>query len=116
VIEIKGYPALIAYRNDPVIGRADGLVIVTGESMEPRFRSGSLIAIRKVKHRNIINGGYYYYIIDKNGKGLLRKVKAHDENGLTLSPENQEFPTITRNWDDILAIFSVEAVVTKQST
>jgi transcriptional regulator with XRE-family HTH domain len=118
VIEIKGHPALIAYRNDPVIGEADGLVTVTGESMEPRFKSGSLIAIKKVKYTNIINAGYDYYIIDRNGKGLLRKVKASDEtNGLALASENEtDYPTITRKWDDILAIFSIEAVVTKQSS
>lgn len=119
VITLRNQLALIAWRNDsPVIGEVDGLIPVSGESMEPRFKSGSLIALKKLKFIKIINAGYYYYIIDKNGKGLLRKVKTSGEsNSITLSSENEaDYPTITRNWDDILAIFSIEAVVTKQSS
>jgi phage repressor protein C with HTH and peptisase S24 domain len=118
VIHIKGRPALIAWRNESsVIGEVDGLINVAGESMEPRFKSGSWIAIKKLKYTRIINAGYYYYIIDKNGKGLLRKVSISGaSNSLTLLSENQEeYPSITRSFEDILAIFSVEAVVTKQS-
>jgi len=119
VTTINGKRALIAWRNDsPFIGEADGLIAVTDESMEPRFKNGSWIAIKKLKYIKIITAGYYYYVIDKNGKGLLRKAKISGENNsLTLLSENEtDYPTITRDWEDILAIFSIEAVVTKQST
>jgi phage repressor protein C with HTH and peptisase S24 domain len=118
IITIKGKPALVALRNEsPVMGEVDGLITVTGDSMEPKFKSGSWIAIKKLKFARIINAGYYYYIIDKNEKGLLRKVRpAGESNSITLLSENEaSYPTITRSLDDILAIFSVEAVVTKQS-
>lgn len=117
VINIKGRPALIAWRNESsVIGEVDGLIAVTGESMEPRFKSGSWIAIKKLKYTRIINAGYYYYIIDINEKGLLRKVTTSaTPNSLTLLSENESYPEMTRSFDDILAIFSVEAVVTKRS-
>jgi len=118
VITFRNQPALIAWRNDsPLIGEVDGLIPVNSDSMFPRYKSSSWIAIKKLKFITIVTAGYDYYIIDKNGKGLLRKVKASDENTITLSSENEaDFPTITRKWEDILAIFSIEAVVTKQST
>lgn len=118
IIHVKEQPALIACRNESaIIGEVDGLIPVTGESMEPRFESGSWIAIRRLKFIRIINAGYYYYIIDINLKPLLRKVVlTNTNNTLTLLSENEAaYPAITRNFEDILAIFSVEAVITKQS-
>jgi len=119
IITINNQPTLIAWRNDsPLIGEVDGLIPINGESMFPRYKSGSLIAIKRLKFIRIVAAGYDYYIVDKNGKGFLRKIKASSESdSVTLSSENEaDFPTITRKWEDILAIFSIEAVVTKQST
>jgi len=118
IVTIRNQPALIAWRNhSPLIGEVDGLIPVNGESMAPRYKSGSLIAIKRLKFVKIITAGYDYYVVDQNGKGLLRKVKASDDNGLTLAADNEaDYPPITRKWEDILAIFSIEAVVTKQTT
>lgn len=116
VITINGKPALIAYNNDsPLIGEVDGLISVPDESMEPRYKSGSWIAIKKLKFTRIINAGYYYYIIDKNNEALLRKVRPGGENNsITLLSENEAvYPEITRSMDEILAIFSVKAVLIK---
>jgi phage repressor protein C with HTH and peptisase S24 domain len=116
VITINGKPALIAYGNNlPLIGEVDGLISVPDESMEPRYKSGSWIAIKKLKYTRIINAGFYYYIIDKNNEALLRKVRTSGENNsITLLSENETiYPAITRSMDDILAIFSVKAVVIK---
>lgn len=115
VITIKERPALIAYRNESlVIGEVDGLIAVNGDSMEPRFKSGSWIAIKKLKYIRVINAGYYYYIIDVNSKGLLRKVVLSSEsNSITLLPENANYPTMIKRWDEVLAVFSIEAVVIK---
>lgn len=116
IITINGKPALIAYGNNlPLLGEVDGLISVPDESMEPRYKSGSWIAIKKLKFTRIINAGFYYYIIDKNNEALLRKVRTSGENNsITLLSENEAvYPDITRNMDDILAIFSVKAVVIK---
>jgi len=115
IISINNEPVLIAFRIDaPVIGDVDGVIPVTGDSMEPKFRSGNWIALKKLRYTRIINGGYYYYVVDMNGKGLLRRVlPAAENNSIILTAENEAYPEITRNMDDILAIFSVEAVIVK---
>lgn len=116
VIVINKQPVLVASRIDaPVIGEVDGVIPVTGESMEPRFRSGNWIAIKKLRFTRIINAGFFYYIIDKNHTGLIRRVRPSGENNsIILTAENgKDYPEITRKMDEILAIFSIEAVIFK---
>jgi hypothetical protein len=83
--------------------------------MEPKFKSGNLVALKKLRFTKIINAGYYYYVIDMNHQGLLRRVRpAAENNSIILAAENgKDYPEITRKMDDILAIFSIEAVIMK---
>ena len=116
IITINNKPVLIAWRMDsPFIGEVDGVIPVTGDSMEPKFKSGNLVALKKLRFTRIINAGYYYYIIDKNLKGLLRRLRpAAESNSIILSAENEKnYPETTRQFDDVLAIFSIEAVIMK---
>jgi phage repressor protein C with HTH and peptisase S24 domain len=116
IITINNKPVLIAWRMDsPFMGEVDGVIPVIGDSMEPKFKSGNLVALKKLRFTKIINAGYYYYIIDMNHKGLLRRVRpAAENNSIILAAENeQDYPEITRKMDDILAIFSIEAVIMK---
>jgi len=110
VIKVKGKPVLVGWKIEaPFIGTVDCVISVTDDSMEPEYKNGSHIALKKLRFTRIINAGYCYYVIDKNGKGLLRKVRPSSENNsIILTAENKSFPEITRNWDDVLAIFSVE--------
>jgi transcriptional regulator with XRE-family HTH domain len=114
-IIINDKPALIAWRVDaPVIGNVDGVIPVSGDSMEPKFKSGNWIALKKLRYTKIINAGYYYYVVDKNLSGLLRRVQpAAENNSIILLAENTQYPEIVRKMDDVLAIFSVEAVIVK---
>jgi phage repressor protein C with HTH and peptisase S24 domain len=116
IITINNKPVLVAWRMDaPFIGPVDGAIPVTGDSMEPTFKSGNLVALKKLRFIKIINAGYFYYVIDKNHKGLLRRLRpAAESNSIILSSENEElYPETTRSFDDVLAIFSVEAVIMK---
>jgi transcriptional regulator with XRE-family HTH domain len=108
-------PMLVGWRIDaPVIGNFDCVIAVTGDSMEPKFKSGCWIALKKLRFTKILNGGYYYYIVDKNLQGLLRRVQPSAENNsIILIAENDQYPEIVRKMDDVLAIFSVEAVIMK---
>jgi transcriptional regulator with XRE-family HTH domain len=114
-IIINDKPVLITWRVDaPVIGNVDGVIPVTGDSMEPKFKSGNWIALKKLRYTKIINAGYYYYVVDKNLTGLLRRVQpASENNSIILIAENNQYPEIVRKMDDVLAIFSVEAVIVK---
>lgn len=116
VIIINKQPILVASRIDaPVIGDVDGIIPVTGDSMEPRFKSGNFIAIKKLRFTRIINAGSFYYIVDKNHTGLIRRVRpAGETNSIILISENgKDYPETTRSMDEILAIFSIEAVIFK---
>jgi len=117
VTKVKGKPALIAWRNESVIiGNVDGLISISGNSMAPEFKSGSWIAITKLKFKNILVTGRCYYVIDNNNEGILRKIKVtEDGKGIELiAADEEKDPSFVRSFDDILAIFKVEAVVTKQ--
>jgi transcriptional regulator with XRE-family HTH domain len=116
IIIINDQPILVASRIEaPVIGDVDGVVPVTGDSMEPKFRSGNWIAIKKLRFTRIINAGFFYYIVDKNHKGLIRRIRPGAEaNSIILSAENsKDYPETTRKMDEVLAIFSIEAVIFK---
>jgi phage repressor protein C with HTH and peptisase S24 domain len=116
IITINKKPVLIAWRMEvPFIGEVDGVIPVIGDSMEPRFKSGNMVALKKLRFIRLINAGYHYYIIDKNHMGLLRRVRPGAENNsIILSAENEnDYPEITRKMDDILAIFKIEAVIVK---
>lgn len=115
ITTLNDKPLLVGWRIDaPVIGNFDCVIAVTGDSMEPKFKSGCWIALKKLRFTKILNGGYYYYIVDKNLQGLLRRVQPSAENNsIILIAENNQYPEIVRKMDDVLAIFSVEAVIMK---
>lgn len=116
IISINNKPVLVAWRMEsPFIGIVDGVIPVTGDSMEPKFKNGNLVALKKLRFIKIINAGYYYYVIDKNHQGLLRRLRpAPESNSIILTAENEKnYPETTRQFDDVLAIFSIEALITK---
>ncbi|AEV96645.1 hypothetical protein A4D02_20970 [Niastella koreensis] len=115
ITTLNDKPMLVGWRIDaPVIGYFDCVIAVIGDSMEPKFKSGSWIALKKLRFTKILNGGYYYYIVDKNLQGLLRRVQPSAENNsIILIAENNQYPEIVRKMEDVLAIFSVEAVIMK---
>jgi phage repressor protein C with HTH and peptisase S24 domain len=115
IITQNDQPMLIAWRIDaPFIGEVDGAIPVVGNSMEPEFKSGSWIAIKKLRFTKIINAGNVYYVIDKNHGGVLRRVRPGSENNsIILTAENQKHGETVRKMDDVLAIFSMEAVIGK---
>jgi transcriptional regulator with XRE-family HTH domain len=115
ITTLNDKPMLVGWRIDaPVIGNFDCVIAVNGDSMEPKFKNGSWIALKKLRFTKILNAGYYYYIVDRNLQGLLRRVQpAAENNSIILIAENEQYPEIVRRIDDVLAIFSVEAVINK---
>jgi len=112
IIIVNEKPVLIVRRNDcSIIGAVDGLIQVTGESLDCRYARGSWIAVRKLKFNHIINDGYHYYVIDKNLQAILGKLRhSAADKAIVLYGDH---PGINRSMDDILAIFSVEAGIIK---
>lgn len=116
---INDEPQLIVDRIDaPFLGEVEGVIEVTGDSMEPTFKSGCRVAIARLKNPTILDWGEYYFIIDKNWQGLIRRVyPADSEEGIQLLSDNDDqgkFPPIIRKWDQIEAIFKIKAGIFKR--
>jgi len=111
-------PELIVDRiNAPFLGPVEGIIEVSGESMAPTFASGCRVAISRLNNYRILDWGWYYYIIDKNWQGYVRRVyPGETENSLCLmsdNPNQDKFPPTQRQWEHIEAIFRVMAAIWK---
>jgi phage repressor protein C with HTH and peptisase S24 domain len=111
-------PELIVDRiNAPFLGTVEGVVEVTGESMAPTFANGCRVVLIRLNDYRILDWGLYYYIIDKNWQGSVRRVYQGDtESSLRLetdNPNQDKFPPIQREWEHIEAIFRVIAGILK---
>lgn len=119
VILTNNEPELIIDRlYAPFLDTVEGVVEVTGDSMEPTFKSGCRVAITRLNDYRMLDWGLYYYIIDTNWKGLVRRVYQGDTpNTIRLvsdSPYQERYPPIQRNWDQIKTIFKIIAWIIKQ--
>jgi hypothetical protein len=111
---INDEPQLIVdFLEAPFLGLVEGVIDVVGDSMSPTFKSGSKVAIVRLQDPTILNWGEYYYIIDKNLQGLVRRVGPDKtDNSIVLMPDNpdtEKYPPIIRRWEQIVAIFKVMA-------
>ena len=118
IIFTNNGPELIVDRiNAPFLGRVDGVIEVIGFSMDPTFGNGCLLAITRVSDNQRLNWGQYYYIIDTNWQGIIRRVyQGNKENTLILisdNPDQSKYPPIEINLDQVEAIFKVCASITK---
>lgn len=109
-------PELIVDRiNAPFLGSAEGVIEITGESMEPIFHNGCRIAITRLNDYRILHWGSYYYIIDKNWDGILRRVypgeTASSIRLVSDNPDQDKFPPLQCHWENIVAIFRVTACI-----
>ena len=99
------------------LGKIDQAVEVYGDSMNPTFKYGSLIAISSLLGPLLITWAECYYVVDKNGLGNVRRVYASTiENSIKLSadnPDQQKYPPINRSWNHIEAIYKVRAEIIK---
>ena len=119
VILCNEEPELIVDRiYAPCLGNIDGMVEVKGNSMEPTYKSGSRVAISRLNNHKILEWGHCYFILDKNWQGIVRRVyKSDTQNRIKLVsdyPDQSLFPPFYRSWNEIVAIFKVNACITKQ--
>lgn len=111
---VNDEPELIVDRiNAPFLGPVDGIIEVTGESMAPIFSNGCRVGIIRLNDSRILNWGLHYYIIDKNWQGIVRRVyQGETADSLLLvsdNPNQDLFPPIHRQWEQIEAIFKIIA-------
>ena len=74
-------------------------LVVKGDSMDPVFHDGDLIVVSPSRN---VNNGDYVVILDLEENQATVKTFHKQENKITLTPENQDYPiiTITKNQSD----------------
>jgi hypothetical protein len=116
---VNDEPELIVdYLEAPFLGQVEGVVDVVGESMYPSFKSGAKVAVARLQDPTLLIWGDFYYVIDKNLVGLLKRVgPGKTEESIILKSENpdtEKYPPIVRRWDQIEAIFKVKADINRR--
>jgi len=99
------------------LGPIDQLVEITGESMSPTFNHGSLVALCDLQNPELLYWSQYYYVLDANGQGLVRRVYASDiQNCIKLvsdHPDQIVHPPMSISWSQIKSISKVKAEIVK---
>ncbi|MBO9200228.1 MULTISPECIES: helix-turn-helix transcriptional regulator [Niastella] len=118
VIFSNNEPELIVDRiNAPCLGTVDGSIEIIGNSMEPTFCNGGRIAISRLSDNRSLIPGQYYYIIDTNWQGIVRRVYPGERGNSILlvadNPDQLKHPPIEKSLDQVAAIFKVGAALIK---
>ncbi len=99
------------------LGQIDQLVEISGDCMCPTFKHGSLVALKTLPNPELLYWSEYYYIIDSNGQGLVRRVYASEiQNCIKLVSDHSDqgkYPAISISWNQINAIYKVRAEIVK---
>lgn len=99
------------------LGKIDQLAEVTGDSMIPSFKPGSLVALTFLYNPELLHWSEYYYIIDTNGQTLIRRVYPSEiQNCILLvsdHPDQNKHPPFSISKNQIRNIFKVRAEIVK---
>ena len=94
----------------PLNGMADLWIKNKGNAMSPLIESDDVIALRDVPKDSVMYG-YIYAVVMKDRRYIRRIRRSEREGCWRLAPENvKDFDEIDVNVDDVLRVFSVDAV------
>lgn len=97
--------------DEPVLAIPQVHLVVhfTEDSMIPLFKPGCRLCLRKVPYPRSLIWGNAYYFVDLNEKGILRRVFPTEDQEMVrlLSYDPEQYPVITRRYDELLAIYEV---------
>lgn len=92
--------------------KADFVIPVSGDSMEPKYYSGDYVACQSVSLSDMFFQWGKVYVIDTNQGVLLKKVrKSKHPDCIALISENPEYDPITMPLEDIYHIALVKGLV-----
>jgi phage repressor protein C with HTH and peptisase S24 domain len=116
IIIADNEPELIVDRiNAPVLGHIEGIVEVTGESMEPTLKNGCRVVITRLEYPYTLLWGNCYFIVDHNLATYVRRIYAgNDQNSIRLLADfndQSKYPPIELKRNQILAIFMIKASI-----
>jgi SOS-response transcriptional repressor LexA len=101
-----------AYYNIPEIkGRADYLIRVKGNSMEPKYFSGDVLACKKVTIQDFFQWNRSYVLDTTQGPLLKRVKKSANEGCILLVSENKEFDPFEISLSEVRSLGLIVALI-----
>jgi hypothetical protein len=111
IVDNDGEPELIVFRFDaPFLIQVEGALQILDDSMYPTYKPGSYIAIARLHDWSNIIYGDCYYMIDKSGHGMFRRIfkgNKDDDYRLVADNSSKRFPSNFRSQQQIEAILRV---------
>lgn len=99
----------------PLIGEYDFTIGVDGRSMEPEFRSGDIVACKRVRDRVNLPMGKVCVFDTKEG-ALLKVLKGVRGHTVILHSLNPDYPDLRVEGESILSVGLVVAVIRRGPT
>lgn len=87
--QVMGYEC--EYYDIPSLRSADFLIRVTGDSMEPKYLSGDIVACRRLPIDTFFEWNRVYVIGSEQGVLIKRVRKGEDSQHISLVSENKEY-------------------------
>lgn len=97
--------------NVPLFKGADFLIQINGDSMQPKYYSGDIVACRRLRIDTFFQWNRSYVIDSEQGILLKRILPGRDEQHLTLVSENTAYPPFELLRDEIYSIALVVGVI-----
>ena len=95
----------------PLFRGADFLIRVDGDSMQPKYMSGDIVACKRIESPTFFQWGRIYVIDSKQG-ALIKRIEPSDEEGcICLFSENEKYKPFKLHADDINGIAIVKGVI-----
>lgn len=95
----------------PLFRGADFLIRVDGDSMQPKYMSGDIVACKRIESPTFFQWGRIYVIDSKQG-ALIKRIEPSDEEGcICLFSENEKYKPFKLHADDINGIALVKGVI-----
>ena len=102
---------IIGYLDLPGVNPDCAILRVSGDSMVPRLRDGSYIAIRPVSDRSPIAWGQIYVVVVEDYR-FVKFVRRHpDPTMVILHSANPDYDDIELPRRDILSLYLVESIL-----
>lgn len=97
--------------NVPLFKGADFLIQINGDSMQPKYYSGDIVACRRLRIDTFFQWNRSYVVDSEQGILLKRILPGHDDQHLTLVSDNTAYPPFELLREEIYSIALVVGVI-----
>lgn len=95
----------------PLFKGAEFLIQVSGDSMQPKYYSGDIVACRQLRIDTFFQWNRTYVVGSEQGVLIKRILPGHDDQYVSLVSENPNYPPFELSRADIYSIALVVGVV-----